>query len=105
MDDLLKNLDQLFAMARSGEPAPPLDSAAVLRRIDAERAGSSLGMAAFVGAPSPVGSLAFCLGIGSGAAILALVVGLWAASAWTSLHDPLSRIGMLPDIFSFLQIG
>ncbi len=94
------DLNHLFAVAKQAGSAPPLDSAAVMRRIQ----GVYARPVSFALAQTPVKTpLRWYIGISSFAAMLAIVVAALAMSAWTSLHDPLWQMGMLPDIVSFLQ--
>ncbi len=102
MHYFLNDLDKLFALAQRAEPAPPLDSAAVMRQIGRAAAVAAAEPLQF--APSRPDSRTFYFGIGSVAAILALVVAVYAASAWASLNDPLLHLERLPDIASFLLL-
>ena len=94
MDDLMNDVDSLFAMAARAENAPPLDTSEVMRRI------------ALVSnaAPAFAPPMRLFIGIGSIAAAMAVVVTGLVATTWTALHDPFQVMQTLPDILSLLKI-
>lgn len=94
MDDIMNDVDRLFAMAVKTEKAPSLDSSEVMRRI------------AMVSnaAPAFEPPIRLFIGIGSIAAVLAIVAIGLAATTWSALHDPIQVIQTLPDILNLLKI-
>lgn len=94
MDDIMNDVDSLFAMAVKSEKAPPLDTFEVMRRIAAVSNT----------APAFEPPMRLFIGIGSIAAALAVVVTGLAATSWATLHDPFQVIQTLPDVLSILKI-
>ena len=78
MDDLMNDVDSLFAMATRAEKAPPLDTSEVMRRI------AAVSYAAPVFEPP----MRLSIGLGSVAAAMAVVVTGYSATTWAALHDP-----------------
>ncbi len=100
MDDFMKDVDSLFAMAGKAAKAPPLVASEVMKRID------SLAPSVVVPPSAPAFELPvrFMVVLGSTAAAVAVVFAALSWSVWQGLNDPFALTRFLPDVLNLLKV-